>query len=313
MSLVAMEKLDKREYPFLISRIEEAELTEVGSRIYLDIRLPENPVVAVDRDGRKLMENGADHDWLREQLSEFERGGHARIATPENPLRWSAGGLLHTDANRYLVMIKKDENAPSFPGYQTSATGLSQSIEEWREPLRVVLREGFEEIVYFNEGIVLVPIVQNVSAKIFPKDVIRRSLREIGIREYEEITVPVEYRTDTDTVVRVYHKNDLLSETCGVVSIDPETSGITVLGIAVFDADFSKFTPLDTEVARKEGGSVHLDRTLYLVKYDEIKGKSAGEEMEVYAFRSRQGLGYITDILRPSPALYSGLEFLGLF
>jgi len=75
--------------------------------------------------------------------------------------RWAAGGVLHVlnqNGRRYIALILRDSEAPSYGGYLSIPSGISESKKEWFDLMTIVVREGFEEIaIIWGENKLLIP------------------------------------------------------------------------------------------------------------------------------------------------------------
>src|SRR3989344_1135565 len=74
--------------------------------------------------------------------------------------RWSQGGalfILQLADMTVVPMRLRDAGAPSWGGHYTAPSGLAGAPDEWVEPHKVALREGFEEVIIATSDGLVVP------------------------------------------------------------------------------------------------------------------------------------------------------------
>lgn len=308
--------------PFLISQPEKVlylpqrvVLKAGESRNILEVYVSDKDPISFSKEGRKVFEASADVEWLGEQLRKVYSGSaySVELANEKSKMRWAAGGMLPVDAHGNAFFLFRDAGAPSYPLHFTAATGLSETAAEIIEPMKILLREGLEEIALKQGDAIVVPAIMNIGLK-NPKElskmVVFDALEKMGkpVRHYRFAEAELD-KGITD-VIRVYYKGELASETYGMLCFDPKTAGIDVVGVMRVDADFEKMVPFDTEVVDKSGDRKNLDREIHMVKTADII--KSGEGLIVSrSFKSQKVLQpRAENALRMTPPLKSAVMAL---
>ncbi|MEM7826870.1 MAG: hypothetical protein QXQ40_01450 [Candidatus Aenigmatarchaeota archaeon] len=266
-------------------RIEE-------SKKVLEAHIDDDCNVALTRDERKRVETlGQERkEMLKEILQEFERSGKdVTIDSNEIPLNFSAGGLLHTNGKN-VVVLKRDENAPSYPNYLTSCCGHAENLREVLYPRIVQVREGLEEVLYIGDEMLYVPDIRNLSKSLEGtrhlsfneiEKIIRRIAKQIGLKPRKIKRVEAEIIDDKDSVVRVFYNGKKFSETISKFNIDPEIAEIDLLSLLYLD--FSSVDSIYDGELNYEGSP--LDRKVYIAT-EKILRTSEGKKIPLPYYKS---------------------------
>jgi hypothetical protein len=183
-------------------------------------------------------------DWSREVLG---RG-----------LVWLGGGGAYVINSRYVVMIKRDDFAPSNPGKLTIATGLSDSRTEWSNP-NLLMRELFEEVLLVGiSGEIVVPIVQGL------EDLARKTIPKLAPSGRETILIQADYADEpVDMLILNGEKFP------GILSINENSCSVNFMrAIGLNIPDIFSYDFIDTET--DENGK-QLNRKIFL--WDLFKGE----------------------------------------
>ena len=261
-----------------------------------EITLPEKTRVAVSNDvvelgdgyestSRKDLEIDG-NEWFNGQFNQYDETGRAQIATKDNPLRFSAGGALGITTDGYFVFIERDECAPSYKGYLTAATGLSENLDGICDPSKIVRHELQEELTLMdNYGNIRVWKHEGMSdddynhmeelAKLRAK---KTGLEYSGLVPQKVTSVDVGSENMYTLIVKSSNES-VLSENNGIVNFDPETSGIDFLNVVDFGFSYEedilsgKLRIIDTETF---GGNNLTERNIVYIHKDKLLNTSTG-------------------------------------
>ena len=70
-------------------------------------------------------------------------------------IRYAAGGaitVLKINGKEYVLLIRRDESASVHGGHLTTASGLSETVEELMDPTLLIGREFLEEVIIFDRN-----------------------------------------------------------------------------------------------------------------------------------------------------------------
>ncbi|MGC8618776.1 MAG: hypothetical protein ACP5UZ_08620, partial [Thermoplasmata archaeon] len=149
---------DGRELEFFIMTAS-CKLSANNGKVRAEIS-PSKPgcYVAVDGKGRGLFEgtyigldlvsvNNPQEIGIKEFLNGIEEELELKV------IRFAAGGAIPIlklgDGKNYVVLIRRDENAPVHPQHFTTASGLSETFDELMDPRLIIGREFLKEIAIF--------------------------------------------------------------------------------------------------------------------------------------------------------------------
>ncbi len=275
--------------PFGIVPVKRIQINKAlkAMEVILD---PEVEVIT-DKDGRKRLERSADVEWLYHQLKTSKEV--VDIASDRSPLRYSAGGLLWK-VNEWYVLLKRDEGAPSYPGYVTLSSGLSSTKEEIVNPLNVMIREGIEEVILANENnLILAPNIGNMEyTKI--REIFNLGEKILIPSEIDSIGSPWKIRTMLENEIHHIEAN---------LNIDPNTAGIDILGVLKLSIkEPVKF--YDGEIF----GNDPLNREIILLHEKDVDKAIRGEPVKVRRFKEGYELESREEILKMTPVLKTMLE-----
>ncbi|NOR85445.1 hypothetical protein GQ473_04955 [archaeon] len=258
-----------------------------------EITLPEETRVAVsngvvdlgngyESTPRKELEQNRT-EWFYKQMNEYRETEETQIATQDNPFRFSAGGALGITTDGYFVFIERDQGAPTYKGYLTAATGLSENMDAIYDPSKIVAHELQEELTLLDEdGNICVWKHEGMSdedyALMEELAKLRAEKTELdysGIIPHEVTSIDI--GSENTYILIVKNSNgDELSRNKGIVNFDPATSGIDFLNIVKLDFSYEdvksgKYRVVDTETF---GGNNRTERNIVYVHKDELLNSS---------------------------------------
>lgn len=303
--------------PFIIAQPEKvvyspqsAVLKAGESKMVLEVYLSDGCKIASTKEQRKAVEASANIDWLTGQLDKLYSGKaySVELVSPASNLRWAAGGVLPMDTSGNVLALFRDAGAPSYKLHFTLASGLSETSGEILNPTVVMLREGIEEMAYATKaGTLVVPVVRNMGAQYssaFSYQMVSNALNLIGEKAAPFAFIDAEISKNAGGIVKVFYKGEQVSESYGIINIDPKTAGIDVLGVMKMDIDFTKIVPFDTEVGnRAKPRETRLDREIHLINAQDVRKLVEGGSMTTSAFKGRMALGPRSVEAKATPVL----------
>ncbi len=254
----------KPEDPICLVQVYDGTITREDGRTVCDIGLPELSRVAIgnksiERGGysfaaRNVLENPQDINWFNGQIEEYKRTNRAVVANNTNPLRFAAGGALAVTNDGYVILIKRDSKAPTYKGYLTAATGLSQFPEQIEAPAKIIPWELQEELCVLDSNGCLHPLKYDGTLN----QELAESRAQITGVQYLDVAEPISARKvdagDSESKLIVHdHIGRILSDDNAILNFDPEHGGIDALGIVELGISYEDirngdYSIIDTEV-----------------------------------------------------------------
>lgn len=282
-------------FPYLMAPINNGTIkkmqmvpvhqAEIAGRVF-EVFLDPKAIAVMDEDGRSEIQRSADKKWLAGQL-EKSSGEIVEVATPTSGIRWASGGIMHvllTEGQRYFLLARRSEDTRNYRGYLDMSGGISQSLWELLCPSAVAWREGIEEVILVEKGIIK---VLQPSVPLFPSPVemIFPITRLLGLdypismtEDFHQIKTGHEYLIRT--IWEGKHGSNFTTETEAVVGFDPETSGASLLipvEIPVSSLDDIKFYDGEDD---SRGGLLHRD--IVLIPWDQALNDNINKEALVF-------------------------------
>ena len=222
------------------------------SRGAVRIEIPDEPQVAIDREGFRAL--------VEPSHGEF--------------FRWGAGGLapiLSTKDGEFLVTIHRDADAASWPNTLTVPTGLTADETEFVSIIHAMVREGIEEILIKTPKGLFAPSFRTMLQKTV-NGILPVSLKFArhfwpGIKTLDRRWASfVRLRQEVNLEVAWGAKHSSLN--C-IVTIHPETNGIDAVKVVRYDVPYHlhDISIADGEETRK---GEPLNRSIYLISLDEV-------------------------------------------
>lgn len=172
---------------------------------------------------------------------------------PENYF-WLSGGGTFLFQGRYLLLVRRPEQATTNPGKFSIFTGRSEGFAEWIEPWKVA-RELFEELLMFQNGALLKP--RNERYQTVIDDAYRNHLQRLGCAPAECSEIEVEELPLEGREITVKYRGKEESFYSFVVVTDRKEINL----VTVFSVDLDPFTLdfQDNEEAEQPRGTFILD------------------------------------------------------
>ncbi len=221
------------------------KLEQIGDVFHL--QLEDDPVIGISRADRKTVSD--------------PNGDFAK----KNFWRWAAGGVLiiyEKAGQKFLALLLKDAESPSFGGHITLTSGLSCCYEEFFNPTLVAVREGIEEVaVVINDRVIvpsLGPAFEEIAWNVFEKQLTRANKFDWLKISEDPLYMEAEFVEADEQELEVAH-GKRVSRHQGIICLDPKTRGIDLLKIiqvnlpaeaeiAFFDCEDTTNGPLDREI-----------------------------------------------------------------
>jgi hypothetical protein len=239
----------------------EAEIDE--KKKTLNIKIPENTIVATTPKERRLLEKEASF-W-----------------------RWPAGSLaiiLKLKDTKIFLAVHRDKEAPSYPEYDTLGSGMGASLDEIVFPENCAIREGLEEfIIVTSKGIVVPEInlrdlsieaIKEANLKILNR---YKNLPKIfhNQQSYAVKTKFIEKNLPQYKIKVSYDEENIGQIFKSAICFDRKTNGIDILKIIEIDLrefNLNQIAMVDGEDTEND---TPLDRTIncYEIKRGKFTGK----------------------------------------
>lgn len=177
----------------------------------------------------------------------------------QDSLLWIAGGGTYLINDRYMLLVKRSADAPSNPGKLTILTGLSDNLEEWREPGHLI-RELFEEVVLIDQKRAC---FYWPSSHLESESVIKQALADTAYADFSGYPLNSSLLVAVERDEVVVHDGEKTYISNGLVHL--KANQINLLHCIQFDApiDFETLTYLDTEFIYEDGKKKFLNRDIF--------------------------------------------------
>ncbi|CAL7964069.1 conserved hypothetical protein [Gammaproteobacteria bacterium] len=215
---------------------------------------------------------------------------------------WVSGGGSFLINGRYILLVKRGNNAKTNPGKFSLFNGRADNVSELINP-NLVIRELFEELLLFYDKTLLYPIVpkyQHIIDKIYKNATIVGILREnditmsIKVKLYETLLqthkhkVVVVYKNKRHDYNLIYHINN--------------TNDINVLFLLSLELqDVTKLTAIDGECYFIGNDLIRSHREIYVYDLFTANCSSIGyQNREYYCLKPEdmtEHLRYLLSIL----------------
>lgn len=199
------------------------------------------------------------------QDAQFATTPEERKSFERDPKHWryaAGGGLMvaHCRDASYALMRYRDAGAPSYGDHWTSGSGLSSSVEDMVNPIRLVVREAIEEFgIVTPKGIVLPAFGDDkidgvvrgaVRSSVFLHKVAKLAGRDTGT--YVSANTRFEPIAGEEALTVAFEGAGETTEH-GLVVIDPNTRGIDLLKVigVTISCDFADLIIVDGEENKK--------------------------------------------------------------
>ena len=220
-----------------------------------EIYIPKNPEHITTKEDRKAIENDlGEYKTTMEKIQAWRNIFDGNSTKFGHPFRWPAGGLVYSIGDDYVMLLLRDNGAPSYPNHLTVASGLGKDEKEIYNPEETMIREGVEEIAFVKDGKVYSPIVisqlpKDKKEKLIQK--ILRSAKNYGINADKIETIDSELAVG-DKKIEISYDGGEKEILVPSINLDPRTNGIDLLGIlnvyvGVNDIKSGKMRPIDSE------------------------------------------------------------------
>lgn len=273
----------------LMVRPKKATLTTDGSKPVLEISIADDCYVATNREERREFSYHPEEiqEELSDAISYFKRTGKEVDLTPYG-LNFVAGGLFFTTPE-FGIVIKRDEKAPSHPGYFTICSGIARELKEILYPRLVGVREGCEEVLIFEDDTLYVPVInfpsdsasRNLKSRQSKKDlerIVKHQAREIGIKNVRTKYIETQH-IPGEEVLRVFYNNKKVSEIRNTgICIDPKIGNVDVVDVILLDINPSDLVIRDGELDSE--GRI-LDREIYIIRIEDLIENRKNEEIRI--------------------------------
>lgn len=231
-------------------------------------------------------------------IKEFYSGNKQTLTLKD--FRVLAGGALPVcilkDKNKkhkpYIIFIRRDQGASNYPGHFTLASGLSESIEEIRNP-QMLFREFYEEIKVFSRDFTIFYNTENKNfskININPQDIYENKFK--SFKDYLKIPNNIKSKQIKrriieigEDILKINGLNDSNSKkNKGHLVLDVISGALDYLGVVEFkiekrseDLIFIDFE----EIENKDRKNRFLLREIFLIDFNNIKKMLEGEFFDV--------------------------------
>jgi hypothetical protein len=266
--------------PFCIAVIWEAALRREPRTITMEVWVEDDPLVAIDGTGRRILEYSPGEEWMQAQLTKFSKGEEktVKVASSDFPIRASAGGALPLlrlkNGQEYFVLMQRE----IMPFAWNTASGLSSNLEEICTPSKVIFREAFEEL--------LVTVRDKAFAWHTTKfdefnstEIVRHNLKLWKLSK-QIVALPLTVKPVSQRYKLITHykaKTTVLDDEIILVVYPKGFDALTIPVLDVPAADFSQVNLYDCEEGEPD---VPLDRKIGLLSLDEAKKVLQEQQVE---------------------------------
>ncbi|GEM_PF-4126109 len=277
-----------------IFKVPKAKAELSGEGMKLTLTYPDSP----ERIQKRLPRAP---EYGISKMREILEKGSAEIACEQYPIRPASGGVIDVLGNGKIVVHRRDKKAPTNPLHLSIAAGYPNSVDETIGTPVVCMREGGEEHLYVTKSkphkliVPSEPIGMIASIK---------AAQRLGVERVPTVMADVEYIAGPDTLEIRSESKGILARHSGYIGLNWESeTALNLIMIRRWDFDAEDMLPLDAETVEICGKSVHLNREIFMLTREELKGKSAGERLEnAVAYRAEYRPGLPKPAVQGEPA-----------
>jgi hypothetical protein len=164
--------------------------------------------------------------------------GRKELERSQDGYRWAAGGgLVVLDCtDRSVALVRhRDKSAPSYGDHWTLGSGLSSSVDEFMDPLRLAVREAVEEFVILTPQGILMPAFEDsgLTEAAFgaagSSRVLRQPFERFATNRYVEAAASLPSVDGEKRLSVAFEGVEESRSYSGLVVVDKNTNGIDLL------------------------------------------------------------------------------------